>query len=808
MDYSRLTEIYTKNGIDALIEELENEPGDANQKIAFFLEESRDILEEFPDELPAQVLGRNNTDKEIAAFAESFAQSMGKQWLKPKGLFPLPENACIATLYEHDEFVGSIVFLNDEEFISSSEDERMILWNVNEEEPEKILTEHDAPVNGLCLDRENHLLASASDDLTIKLWDINSWKVSKTFKGHTDYVSKVAFTGTGRFVSVSSDQTVGVWDIQKKKRIHTLEGHNAWVYALAVSPDGKRALTVSINSTMIVWDLETGEQEKMIVDGGGDVLSIMGFSLGGTNYSDVGHENHPNSAIWTNNGRIITFSDDIIIWDDTDYSEIKRLEGHAWAGKGLALFNNNRYLVSAAKSIKIWDLDTGEELVSVIGHAGEDIHSAAISPDEKYLVTGDENGIIKIWDLQILVNEKRVTGHLSWANSIQVSPNGELVATGGYDKQAIAWNSETLLPEHLFKGFPELDVTVFGFISHENTENVAVSSCQGVVRLLNTASGETIKEIKSMNNLYGPDYGVLFNNGRELWTGDISYRPRFWNFETGEEEIIDVPYGCSGDQELTSDGQFLLTGTYPNNLLEDNNDFDDDDDDDDEDDDYDEVEDSDDDFEDEEDDDWEDEEIDEDEEEEPSESPVVLWDLEAKKVVREFWHPLAKTEDDDDDDDDDEKIYPLYNRLSRDGKKVIALFMDGTLCTWDRSSGDLLKSVFVGSDHLAGFFIPEDNTMLFIKDEEPAIEFWNIDSLEKEKEVAIDLPKVGMCSISPDENYLAVRSGDNSVWVIEIQTGACCGSVTLPTEIREIKYSSNGIFAGGEDGFLYGFDLV
>jgi len=70
----------------------------------------------------------------------------------------------------------------------------------------------------------------------------------------------VAVTNEGaRAISASNDRTLKVWDLETGEQIRTLEGHTDWVRAVAVTNDGARAISASDDKTLKVWDLETGE---------------------------------------------------------------------------------------------------------------------------------------------------------------------------------------------------------------------------------------------------------------------------------------------------------------------------------------------------------------------------------------------------------------------------------------------------------------------------------------------------------------------------------------------------------------------
>ena len=83
------------------------------------------------------------------------------------------------------------------------------------------------------------------DDQTLRLWDLESGQTLRTLEGHTDWVRAVAVTPDGRrAVSASGDQTLRLWDLESGQTIRTLEGHTDWVSAVAVTPDGRRAVSL------------------------------------------------------------------------------------------------------------------------------------------------------------------------------------------------------------------------------------------------------------------------------------------------------------------------------------------------------------------------------------------------------------------------------------------------------------------------------------------------------------------------------------------------------------------------------------
>jgi WD40 repeat protein len=431
---------------------------------------------------------------------------------------------------------------------------------------------HKERVIGVSFSPDGRMIATTSEDQTIKLWS-REGKLLHTLTGHNIWATSVRFSPDGQVIATvggPGDKTVMLWS-REGKRLHTLFWNNADLSSASFSPDGQTLIAASADGTVNFWNREgkllrtltVGDRERLDVRLSPDAKTIATVSedklvklwnlKGEMLHILKGHNDTITDFSYSPDGQILaTASNDttVKLWS-RDGKLLQTLSGHQDVVYGIAFSPDGKTIATTSgdKTVKLWNLE-GQLLQTLTGH-NDRVNGVSFSPDGQTLATASDDTTVKLWNLKG-AKFPTLTEHQDNRCCIQFSPDGKAIITASMDNTAKLWSREGNLLHTLIGHQEPLTGVMFSpdgqmIATASNDKTVKLWNRQGV--LLHTLTGHN-GEVNDVS--FSPD-------GTTIATGSMDSTIKLWNLEGKLLSTLPGDKNVVLKVRFSPDGQTLFT---------------------------------------------------------------------------------------------------------------------------------------------------------------------------------------------------------------------------------------------------------
>ena len=537
--------------------------------------------------------------------------------------------------------------------------------------------------------------------------------------GHTDFIQSVAISGDGRrALSSSFDNTLRLWELESGSCIRILEGHSDFITSVALSGDGRRALSGAHDKTLRLWELESGSC-ICTLEGHSDCVYSVALSGDGRRALSGSADNT------------------LRLWDLENGSCLRTLRGHLGSVHSVAFSGDGRRALSSGSVqniLRLWDLESGSCFRTLIGHVS-DVNSVALSGDGRRALSGSEDKTLRLWELESGSCIRTLEGHSGSVNSVALSGDGRRALSGSADNTLRLWDLESGSCIGTLEGHS-------GYVSSVALSGDGRRALSGsydeTLRLWDLGSGSCIRTLGDRSGYVNSV--ALSGDDRRALSGSEDKTLRLWELESGScLRTLEGHSGSVNSVALSGDGRRALSGAHDKTLR--------------------------------------------------------LWDLGSGSCLRTLEGHSGSVNS---------------VALSGDGRRALSGSYDETLRLWDLGSGSCLRILEGHSGCVNSVALSGDGRRALSGADDETLRLWDLESGSCLRTLGDRSGYVNSVALSGDGRRALSGSYDNTLRLWELESGSCLRILEGHSgSVNSVALSGDGrrALSGAHDKTLRLWDL-